>query len=263
LLVAAAVLIERNVPMWWLAAWIIWISLLTLDHALRPLVQTRLLYSAARLRDEPLAASIAHLLGRCGLRLGRVHVVDASRRTRRANASVHGLGRTKHIYLHDTLLERLGRDEVLAVVAHEAGHARHRHVLQHLAALALLGLAGAGGASLLSDSLEGSTAERLAMMVLIMPWAAYLVRPIMLGLSRRFEYEADAFAAAHVGASAMARALERLYAANAGVATSDPIYMTFHASHPAPRERLGRLWQIERKGGCGLRVSENDACLQH
>lgn len=249
LLVAVAFLIEARVPNWWIAAWAIWLTLLTLDLALRPVIQTRLLYSASALQDEALAGRIAQLLKQCGLTLGLVQVLDASRRTRRANASVHGLGREKHIYLHDTLLERLGPDEVLAVVAHEAGHARHRHVLQHLAALAMVGLAAAIGVSVLRDHLPTSTAEQLALIVLLMPSAGFLARPIMLGLSRRFEYEADAFAAAHAGSTDMVRALKELYAANAGVPTSDRVYAAFHASHPAPHQRLGKLEQLSCKAG--------------
>jgi STE24 endopeptidase len=247
LLIAAALLMESRSPMWWLAAWAIWLMLVMLDLALRPLVQTRLLYTATRLHNESLAAQIAHLLMRCGLRLASVQVLDASSRTRRANASVHGLGRQKHIYLHDTLLERLRPNEILAVVAHEAGHARHRHVLQHLAVLAMLGFAAAAGASVLLERLGATTAEQLAMIVLLTPSLGFLARPIMFKLSRRFEYEADAFSAAHVGAPAMAHALERLYVANAGVPESDPLYAAFHASHPGPRERLGRL--DDRGGG--------------
>jgi len=255
LLVAAAALIERQVPLWWLLAWAVWLMLMTLDSALRPLVQTRLLYSAIPLPDPSLVARIEELLGRCGLKLGHVQVLDASRRTRRANASVHGLGRRKHIYLHDTLLDRLGSEEVLAVVAHEAGHARHGHVLKALAGLGMLGLCAAAGVWLMGDRLGLETPEKVPLIALLMPSLGFLVRPIVFGLSRRFEYEADAFAASHVGAPAMMRALERLYVANAGVPESDPLYAAFHASHPGPSQRLGRLTQISTGGRRACQVN--------
>ena len=171
----------------------------------------------------------------------------ASRRTRRANASVHGLGRQKHIYLHDTLIQRLGADEILAVVAHEAGHARLSHVQQYLAALAILGLAAALAISVLYDRLDGSVAERLAMIILLIPSASFCVRPILFKLSRRFEYEADAFAADRIGPQPMIRALEQLYASNAGVPSADTLYVAFHASHPVACHRLASLRLLEGK----------------
>lgn len=237
-LAVAATLLERGEPMWWLAAWIVWLALIVVDHALRPLVQTRLFYTAQPLEDQALAARIGHLLRRSGLRLGEVQVLNASRRTRRANASLHGLGPTKHIFLHDTLLKRLGPEEVLAVVGHEVGHARHRHIPKHLAALAMLGLAGAAGLAMAVAGVQASSGERLALSALLLQPAAFLSRPALLGLSRRFEVEADAFAAAHVGASPMIRALESLYLMNAGVPALDPVYTLFHAAHPAAAERL-------------------------
>jgi STE24 endopeptidase len=246
-LIAAAVLAEAGVPMWGVLTWTIWLTLLTLDLTFRPFVQTRLFYAATPLRDETLASRIAQLLKNCGLELGSVEVLDASRRTRRANASVHGLGRQKHIYLHDTLIQRLGADEILAVVAHEAGHARLSHVQQYLAALAALGLAAALAISVLYDSLDGPVAERLAMIILLIPSASFCVRPILFKLSRRFEYEADAFAADRIGPQPMVRALEQLYASNAGVATADSLYALFHASHPVACQRLARLRLLECK----------------
>lgn len=244
LLVAAAMLMENQAPMWWLTTWAVWLGLLVLELWMRPLIQTRLLYTAAPMTDGLLSARISHLLRRCGLRLTRIEILDASRRTRRANASVHGLGRWKHIYLHDTLLECLGPDEIVAVVAHEAGHARRRHVLQMLGAQAVLGLSGAIGFSIVVFDLEGSMAERLGIIALLVAPAAFLLRPLLLWMSRRFELEADAFAAAHVGSVPMIRALERLYAVNAGVAAADGLYAAFHASHPIARERLGHLRSI-------------------
>lgn len=244
-LVTVAVLLEGGWPLWWLAAWLLWCLLTALDTALRPLVMSRLLYSASPLQNATLAVRIRDLLQRCDLRLGRVRVLDASRRTRRANASVHGLGRTKHIFLHDTLLNSLGEDEVVAVVAHEAGHAHHRHLLKHLLRYALLGLVASLAGGFLVEGGDIPTPEKVGLLALMTTEAVFLARPVMLGQSRRFEYEADAFAAAMVGAPFMVRALEQLYSANAGVSTIDPIYARFHASHPAAHERLERLQHRE------------------
>jgi STE24 endopeptidase len=246
-LIAAAVLAEAGAPMWEVITWAIWLTLLTLDLILRPLVQTRLLYAATPMQDGVLATRISQLLKSCGLELGSVEILDASRRTRRANASVHGLGRQKHIYLHDTLIQRLGTDEIVAVVAHEAGHARLAHLPQYLAAHAALGFAAALATSVLYAGLDGSVAERLAMIVLLIPSGSFYVRPILFGISRRFEYEADAYAAARVGPQPMVHALEELYASNAGVPTADSLYALFHASHPVASKRLAHLRMLEGK----------------
>lgn len=241
LLIAAAITIEARMASWWIAVWGFWLGLLVLDHALRPQVMTHLLYAATPLADEALAARIGQVLRGCGLVLGRVMVLDASRRTRRANASVHGVGPQKQIYLHDMLLDRLKPAEILAVVAHEAGHVQHGHALRLLTAQAMLGFAAAFAAAVLCDTLDGSTAERLGLIVVLAPTMAFLARPVLFGLSRRFEYEADAFAAAHTSPRLMGCALKRLYAANSGVATSDYLHGAFHATHPVARDRLARL----------------------
>lgn len=243
-LLSAAVLLDNGWRGWWVATWAIWLALTIADGTLRPFAVARLHYAATELQDHALSARIEALLRHTGLRLGRVRVLDASRRTRRANASVHGLGATKHIMLHDTLLERLGPPEVLAVIGHEAGHARLGHAWKHIGLQAALGFAAAVGLSLGNTSATASTAEYLGLSVLLLLAANFWSRPLVFGLSRHFEYGADAFAAAHVGALEMMRALEALHIANAGTPWNDRIYECFHASHPAARERLGRLREM-------------------
>lgn len=246
LLAAVAVLIESDPRLWWLLAWALWLGAVAFELCMRPTIEMRMLHSASRLHDPQLEARIAHLLKQCGLRLGQVRVLDASRRTRRANASVQGIGRLRHILLHDTLFERLDHGAILAVIAHEAGHVRMQHLLRYLAALAGLGLAAAAGFAVLRTHLGTSTAQQLAMIVLLAKSGAIFLRPLVTGLARRFEYEADAFAAAQVGAPALIRALERLYAVNANVAAGDRLHALFYATHPAPRERLARLRILSR-----------------
>lgn len=248
LLTIAAFFLETRHPAWWLFAWGSWLLLTALDTAVRPLVMSRLLYQASPLDNEALARRIGALLGSCGLQLGRVSVLDASRRTRRANASVHGLGRTKHIFLHDTLLDHLSENEVLAVVAHEAGHARLMHLWRQLLMLAILGLGAAGAFSIVAGNGSLATPEKIGLMTIVVSSAGFLVRPVVLAQSRRFEFEADEFAARKLGPRPMIGALERLYAANAGGWLIDVYFTAFHASHPPASKRLGRLQEIERDG---------------
>ncbi len=247
LLAIAAALMQTGSPLWWIGAWGLWALALSGNFYLRPILETRLFHSATALNDMRFARAIATLLRRCGLSLSDVQVLDASRRSKRANASVHGFGRKKHILLFDTLFERLSRNEILAVVAHEAGHARKGHALQYFGALALAGFGAAAAFAAMREGIGSSPAAQLGIFVLLLPSLGVVVKPVLARMLRRFEYEADAFAAMHVNGQAMIGALESLYAANANVPESDPFYAAFYASHPEPRERLsglGKNWPV-------------------
>ncbi|HEY0835520.1 MAG TPA: M48 family metalloprotease, partial [Azospirillum sp.] len=191
--------------------------------------------------DARLAGRLQRLLERCGLRLAEVRVIDASRRTRRANASVVGFGSARRIMLHDTLLERLDADEIEAVVAHEAGHARHRHITRYLAGMGITGLAAFAALAWLGPALGASVGERLALFVLALPLVGLFLRPLAVAVLRGWEYQADAFAVRRTSAAALGRALTKLYAANANAPSGDPLHAAFHAAHPEPAQRLGRL----------------------
>jgi len=240
-LAAVAWLADRGGRAWWLWAWGLWFAVAVLRTAVQPLVAATVLNRSAPLADARLAGRLEALLTRCGLRLGAVRVVDASRRTRRANASVVGFGAARRIMLHDTLLERLAEDEVEAVVAHEAGHARHHHVARYLAGMAATGFAAFAAFAALGPVLGGSVGERLAVFVLVLPLVGLFLRPVAVRILRGWEYQADAFAARNTSAEALSRALVKLYAANANAPGGDPLHAAFHASHPEPAQRLARL----------------------
>jgi len=240
-LAAVAWLMVAGGPVWWLLAWTVWFAVAVVRTALQPLVAATLLNTSTPLVDVRLAGRLEALLERCGLRLAEVRVVDASRRTRRANASVVGFGAARRIMLHDTLLERLAEDEVEAVVAHEAGHARHHHVARYLGGMAVTGFAAFATLAALGPMLGESAGERLAVFILALPLAGLFLRPIAVRVLRGWEYQADAFAARRTSAAALSRALAKLYAANANAPGGDPLHAAFHATHPEPAQRLKRL----------------------
>lgn len=238
-------LMESGGGLWWLWAWLVWWAAQLARTSLYPALVAPLFDRPQPLADPELKARLAALLERCGLMLADVRVVEASRRTRRANASVGGLGRCKRIVLHDTLLERLSADEVEAVLAHEAGHARCRHIPQYLAGLAAVGFAAFAALAALLPVSTHSPAATAALFVLALPGAGGLLRPLAGAMMRRWEHQADAFAARHTDPGNLVRALETLHRINATVPDADPLYTAFNSTHPMPAERLDRLKRLQ------------------
>ncbi len=250
-LAAATVwLMENAGSLWWLYVWTVWTAFVLAKTWAYPTLVAPLFNRFTPLRDEGLRTRIAGLLQRCGLVLDRVLVMDGSRRSTHGNAYVAGVGGGKRIVLLDTLLDALDPDEIEAVLAHEVGHVKRRHLPRYLAAEGVASL----GALLLLDGLAGrlefyqglgvsqpSAHAALALFLLVLPVFGVFLKPLASALLRRFEFEADAFAADHGDAQALIRALVKLYHANASTLTPDPLYSTFHHSHPPPLARIAGL----------------------
>ena len=234
-------LMQRESGLWWIPAWALWFALLSIRMLVKPQIEA-LLFSAQRDLPEGLLRSrVENVLQRCGIAVGSLHVVDASKRTSRVNASVTGLGANKKIILHDTLVEQLSASEVEAVVAHEAGHIHHRHLGKAWAGLGVLGLASAYAIAQAIDVTKLAPAEAIGLVLAAYPSALLCLRPAIVRLLRSFEFQADAFAAKHCGATALQAALRKIFAANHGVWEHDWIYAAVFASHPSGRERILRL----------------------
>ena len=176
--------------------------------------------------------------------------MDGSKRSTHGNAYFTGLGRHKRIVFFDTLVDTLAIDELQAVLAHELGHFRLRHVSLRLAvslAAAFAGfalLAWLGSQPWFQPALgvpAGGPHTLLLLFVLVAPVFLFPLRPLSAGLSRRHEFAADRFAAQHANAGALAGALVKLYRDNATTLTPDPLYAAFHASHPPALARIARL----------------------
>jgi STE24 endopeptidase len=193
---------------------------------------------------------LERLLERCGFRSDGMFVMDGSRRSSHGNAYFTGFGRTKRIVFFDTLLGALSPAEIEAVLAHELGHFRRRHIAKRLALVAATTL---GGFALLGwvstqpwfyaglGAPAGSDAVALVLFLLAAPVFTQFFRPLGAWLSRRHEFEADAFAAEHADAEALVRALVKLYRDNASTLTPDPLYSAWHHSHPPALARVARL----------------------
>lgn len=240
--------------LWWLWAWVAWMGFNTALLLLYPRWIAPWFNRFEPLTDADLRARVEALLGRCGLRSAGVYVMDGSRRSAHANAYCTGFGPAKRVVLFDTLLQRLGPDEVEAVLAHELGHAHHRHMLRRLVWLALvsgvaLALLGWLSQQLwfyfglgVTPGLDGRNgALALLAFGLVAPLAGTVVAPLLSALSRRDEYQADRYAARHACASALAQALLTLVRDNAGTLTPDPWYVRFFYTHPPAADRLARL----------------------
>jgi STE24 endopeptidase len=241
-------------PYWWLYAWLVWIGFNTLVLLLYPTVIAPLFNKFEPLADGELAARIGALLARTGFSSRGVFVMDGSRRSAHGNAYFTGLGRAKRIVFFDTLLQRLQPAEIEAVLAHELGHFKRRHIakrlafsfLSSLAFLALLGwlaerawfYQGLG----VSPALDGSHhGVALVLFMLVVPVFTFVLAPIASLISRRHEFEADAFAVAHASGASLASALVKLYEDNAATLTPDPVHSAFYDSHPPASIRIARL----------------------
>ena len=235
---------------WWLWAWAAWIAFAALVAWLYPVLIAPLFNRFEPLAQADLRARIEALMQRTGFNGRDVQVMDGSRRSSHGNAYFTGLGRNKRIVFFDTLLERLEPAEVEAVLAHELGHYRLRHVRTRLVSGALGMLAVFGLLAWLIDQpwffaglgvQHRGDATALALLMLVGPVFGYFLSPLMAQLSRRHEYQADTFAAEHASAADLASALVKLTEDNAATLTPDPLHSAFYDSHPPVPLRLRHL----------------------
>ena len=250
LVLAVLVLMDHAGRWWWLAAFGCWLVVTLLITWAWPAFIAPLFNKFSPLEDASLKGRIEALLERCGFRSSGVFVVDGSRRSAHGNAYFTGIGRHKRIVFFDTLLKQLASPEIEAVLAHELGHFRLRHVRQRLlvsfvtmlVGFALLGwLAGKPGFYRALGVPTPSTHAALILFALVVPVALFFTTPLSSLWSRRHEFAADHFASQHASAQELASALVKLYRENASTLTPDPVYTAFYYSHPPALERIARL----------------------
>ncbi|WP_186013909.1 M48 family metallopeptidase [Burkholderia gladioli] len=247
-------LMNRAGPLWWLWTWIVWVAFQMLVLVLYPSFIAPLFNKFEPLGDEALRTRIEGLMKRCSFAAKGLFVMDGSRRSAHGNAYFTGFGAAKRIVFFDTLLARLSGSEIEAVLAHELGHFKRRHIVKRmlvtfvlsLALLALLGwLAGrtwfyTGLGAL--PSMAGSNAGlALTLFFLAVPVFLFFVTPLSSMSSRKHEFEADAFAASQTDRQDLVNALVKLYEDNASTLTPDPVYTAFYYSHPPASQRIDRL----------------------
>lgn len=235
---------------WWVYVWLFWMGFNLLVLLLYPTVIAPLFNKFSPLADDSLKARIEALLTRCGFTSAGLFVMDGSKRSSHGNAYFTGFGAAKRIVFFDTLIERLSPPEVEAVLAHELGHYKHGHIKKRIAMLAVLSL---GFLWLLGQLIEApwfytglgmpyqGTAVALILFSLALPVFTFPLGPLTSALSRKHEYEADAYAASQTQASDLVTALVKLYRDNAATLTPDPLHSLYYDSHPPASARIAHL----------------------
>ena len=239
---------------WWLWLWGFFVGFSLFIMYISPYVIEPLFFTFKPIQTEGVEAEIRRLMERVGLRVERVFQVDASKRSRHSNAYFSGIGRVKRIVLFDTLLEQMSREEILAVLAHEAGHWKKRHLMKSIIATeggALIALYLAfklvpwEGVPGLVGLTEASLPLRLAIVGFLGALLSFPLTPLASFLSRRHEWEADRFALELTGRPLdLATALIKLSRENLANLYPHPLYAAFYYTHPPLVERVRRLREM-------------------
>jgi STE24 endopeptidase len=252
ILASASLLLVKHAPaLWWLWVWGLFAAFSITMMYLSPYLIEPLFSKFEPLQDPELAKEIREMLHRGGLEIKEVQQMDASRRSLHSNAYFTGIGRVKRIVLFDTLLKQMERPELLAILAHEAGHWKKGHIWKRLVLTELLALALVyavfrlvrwGGVPGLFGLGTGSFPAQLMMVAFLISLAAFPFTPLGSWLSRRHEWEADRFASGLTGTpEALAAALIKLSRENLSNLHPHPLYASFYYSHPPVVERVSSL----------------------
>ncbi len=242
--------------LWWLYVWSAWIGFSLLMMVIYPTVIAPMFNKFSPLEDVSLKARIEALLNRCGFQSKGLFVMDGSKRSSHGNAYFTGFGRTKKIVFFDTLIARLTPAEIEAVLAHELGHFKRKHVVKRLlstfaVALVILALMGwvidkpwfYEGLGMPQSGMP-HVAVSLVLFFTVLPVFTFWMTPLSSLISRKHEFEADAYAASQTDASDLVSALVKLYRDNASTLTPDPIHSAVYDSHPPAAIRIGHLKSI-------------------
>ncbi|MFZ6753800.1 M48 family metallopeptidase [Undibacterium sp. Dicai25W] len=247
-------LMDKSGALWWLYAWVVWSGFQLLMMLIYPSVIAPIFNKFTPLEDDSLRSRIEGLMQRVGFASKGLFVMDGSKRSAHGNAYFSGFGAAKRIVFFDTLIARLAPEEIEAVLAHELGHFKLKHIVKRmvvifgvsLAFLALLGYlkqqvwfyTGLGVDPML---LAKNDAMALILFMLSLPVFTFLFSPLTSISSRKHEFEADAFAAHHTNANDLVAALVKLYEDNASTLTPDPLHSAFYDSHPPASVRISKL----------------------
>lgn len=258
ILLATFWLMEKMGGLWWLYVWLVWTGCALLMNAIYPTYIAPLFNKFAPLEDTSLKTRIEALLTKCGFQSNGLFVMDGSKRSSHGNAYFTGLGRSKKIVFFDTLITRLTPTEIEAVLAHELGHFKHKHIVKRMAGtfavtflvLALMGwvidkpwfYAGLG----LPQTGTAHVAVSLVLFFTVLPVFTFWMTPLSSLVSRKHEFEADAYAASQTDARDLVSALVKLYRDNASTLTPDPLHSAVYDSHPPAAIRIAHLQSFAR-----------------
>ncbi len=253
LLFAALWLMQGAGTYWWLWLWCVWSVFNLLILAIYPTFIAPLFNKFSPLADDGLKTRIETLLAKCGFKSQGLFVMDGSRRSSHGNAYFTGFGANKRVVFFDTLLERLDAAEIEAVLAHELGHFKCRHVIKRIVMMFAISFAGLALLGWLKQAewfytglgvATPSDHMALLLFLLVSPVLTFILRPLMAAYARRNEFEADAYAAQHSNARHLVEALVKLYRDNASTLTPDPLHSAFYDSHPPASLRVAQLEKI-------------------
>jgi len=255
ILFAALWLMQGAGDYWWLYLWVVWSVFNLLMLAIYPTFIAPMFNKFSPLTDESLKTRIEKLLEKCGFKSQGLFVMDGSTRSSHGNAYFTGFGSSKRVVFFDTLLERLDADEIEAVLAHELGHFKHKHVIKRIALMFFVSFVGLALLGWLKQQAwfynglgvaEASDYMALLLFLLVSPIFLFLLRPLMASYSRKNEFEADAYAAKNADAEHLVEALVKLYRDNASTLTPDPLHSAFYDSHPPASIRISKLAALTR-----------------
>jgi len=250
LLVAVLWLMGAAGPWWWLCVWALLVGFSLFMQLIIPTFIMPWFNKFSPLQDPVLVERVERLLARCGFRSRGLYVMDGSKRSAHGNAFFAGVGAAKRIVLFDTLVLRLSPAEVEAVLAHELGHYKLHHVRKNLAfsfaftlaSLFILGLLVGQPWFYEGLGMQSRTLPiALLLFILVSPAFSFFLHPLGTLLSRKHEFEADAYATHHAAAGDLEHALVKLVRDNATTVTPDPLHSAFYDSHPPAAMRIARL----------------------
>jgi len=235
---------------WWLYAWAVTVAYGVFVQFIAPTVIAPLFNKFSPMEDPELKARVERLLERCGFKVKGLMKMDGSRRSAHGNAYFTGFGNSKRIVFFDTLLQQLNPAEVEAVLAHELGHFKLKHIVKRMVLSSVMSLAFFWVLGFLMQQpwffsslgvASPSPAMALVLFMFVLPPFTFLLQPLGAMLSRKHEFEADQYAAQHASARDLVSALIKLYRDNASTLTPDPLHSAFYDSHPPAVARIARL----------------------
>lgn len=243
-------LMESAGSAWWIYAWTgLTVFSLIMTWAY-PKFIAPLFNKFQPLEEGEVASRIHALLERTGFNSQGVFVMDGSRRSAHGNAYFTGFGKNKRIVFFDTLLKHLTPSQIEAVLAHELGHFKRKHIVKGMILSVLMTFIGFGVLAWLMQQpwfysslgvTQPSTYMALILFMIVSPVFTFFVSPILARLSRKHEFEADEFAAQQSSATELIAALVGLYKENASTLTPDPLHSAFYDSHPPAAIRIAHL----------------------
>ncbi len=240
-------LIISSFSFWWLYSFVFIFAIIILINIFFPTIRALFFDKLSALDDKELADEIAALMNKTGFVSSGVFVSDASKRDSRLNAYFGGLGKTKRVVLFDTLLNKLTKKELLAVLGHELGHFAHGDIYKNITVTGIMlfimfFIFGNLPANLyLQMGLAPAPYLIMILFLIFLPVMSFVLMPIIGLVSRHNEFEADVMGAKLGGQIELASALQKLVKENKTFPLSHPVYIFFHYTHPPIVDRLKAL----------------------